>query len=90
MDRVRNSAKVDDATFLADEFNIPERNAARLVTPPGQVDAIAAEVSRRRKEDDPLAAKPTPQEPERDLVPDNDEERLKPVLHHPNERRGGG
>ena len=84
--------RVNDAKFLVDEFGIAPRKAADLVADadPAEISSINVEVSRRENDDDPLASVPTPQEPDRDLVPDNDEERLKPVLHHPNNRRGGG
>lgn len=74
-------SKTDDAVFLADEFGINEAAAAELVTPGEDSADIAAEARERRDEADRLAGVPTPEEPEQDLVADQDEVRLKPVLH---------
>ena len=79
--------KVEDAVFLHDEFGIAETEAAELVTPDGS-DTDAVRLHDQNK--DPLADVPTPRQPNRDMVEDTDEVRLKPVLHDRNERTGSG
>jgi hypothetical protein len=85
-------AAVTDAKFLVDEFGVNEQKAASLIAA-SHVEPEAAILTGLREADgqvDPLAGIPTPEEPRNDLVPDSDEERLKPVLHMKNKRTGGG
>lgn len=83
--------KLKDARFLADEFDMPEPDAAELVSDDArEADEISAETNRRRRERDPLAGVPVPDAPTEDHPQDNDEQRLKPVLRTPNDREGGG
>ena len=78
------SSKSEDAKFIADEFDVPERRAAEVVAGPDasetRIADLAADVHRKRKADDPLAGVPTPEEPESDFTADTDETRLKPVV----------
>ena len=83
--------RVDDAEFLADEFEMPNRKAADLVARPGSDrDAVKAEVDARQRADDPLEGMPTPREPAVEHEEDVDEVRLKPVLHERNDHSGAG
>ena len=86
-------SKVDDAAFLADQFDIPVANAAELVAS-SSYEQSAAEIqeatNRRLRDEDALEGVPTPQEPAHEQVADSDEVRLKPVLHGRNERNGAG
>lgn len=83
--------RVDDAEFLADEFEMPNRKAADLVARPGSDrDEIKAEVDERQRADDPLEGMPTPREPAIEHEEDVDEVRLKPVLHERNDHSGAG
>jgi len=83
--------RVDEAEFLADEFEMPNRKAAELVARPGSDrDAIKAEVDERQRSDDPLEDMPTPHEPAKEHEEDVDEVRLKPVLHERNDHSGAG
>jgi hypothetical protein len=77
----RTPSRTDDAVFLAEAFDINEAAAAELVAPGEDSADIAAEAREQRDEADRLAGVPTPEEPEQDLVADQDEVRLKPVLH---------
>lgn len=85
-------AAVMDAKFLVDEFGVDERKAASLIAEARRQPEAPVEVGLRAAEaqDDPLAGMPTPKDPKNDLIPDNDEQRLKPVLHVKNGRVGGG
>jgi hypothetical protein len=86
-----NPGKVDDAVFLHDEFGIDETVAADLITEePIGGEAVVDALGRRERAKDPLSDIPTPAEPPSDRIADNDEERLKPVLHQRNDRVGGG
>lgn len=83
---------VTDAKFLVDEFGVTEQKAASLIAQ-SHVEPeamILAGLFAAEAQDDPLAGVPTPKEPTKDLVPDNDEEPLKPVLHLKNKRNGAG
>lgn len=82
-------SEVDDATFIADEFDMPERDAAGLVTD-GDRSELTQKTMQRRKDEDPLSGEPTPEEPRRDFVADEDEVSLKPVLHEQHNRAGSG
>jgi hypothetical protein len=88
------SGAVTDAEFLADEFGIGEHRAASLVATGREqgetAEKLAWKVQQARRNDDPLAGLPTPQEPANDLTSDTDEEPLKPVLRVKNNRVGGG
>lgn len=88
------SGAVTDAQFLVDEFRISEPRAASLVAQGRgarrESEKIENGLRQVPQEGDPLASVPTPDEPANDLVKDNDEQRLKPVLHTPNNRVGGG
>jgi hypothetical protein len=89
-----DTSKADDARFLVEQFDVPERRAARAVlgetAPDSKVAELGAEVHRHVSGDDPLAGVPTPEEPATDLAGDTDEVRLKPVLHTRNQRTGAG
>ena len=83
-------SKYDDAEFLADEFDLPSRKAAELVSERGdEVDAITAEVAKRQDSENVLEGVPTPEEPTFEHGIDMDEVRLKPVLQERNDRSGG-
>jgi len=85
------ASKLEDATFLHDEFDIEENIAVELVSDsPVEADRIAEGVRSHDRRKDALAGVPTPREPAADRVADTDEERLKPVLHNVNDRVGGG
>jgi hypothetical protein len=83
---------VGDAKFLVDEFGMNEHKAASIIAETrAQPEALVkAGLRAAEAQDDPLAGVPTPREPKNDLTPDNDEERLKPVLHVKNKRVGAG
>lgn len=83
--------KVDEGTFLAEQFDIAPHKAADLVAPhSGQSSEVETEVRRKlRTGDDPLAGVPTPRSSD-DLTADTDETRLKPVLRNGNDRTGAG
>ena len=89
----RPASKVDDAAFLADQFDIPVANAAELVASSSHGES-AAEIqeatNRRLRDEDALEGVPTPREPAHEHVADSDEVRLKPVLHSGNGRNGAG
>lgn len=84
--------KVEDVRFLAEQFDMPVRSAAELVLSSNspRVDDIVTEAARLDDEADVLEGAPTPEEPASDFVEDQDDVRLKPVLHSRNERAGGG
>lgn len=83
--------RVDDAEFLADEFDMPNRKAADLVARPGSdSETIKEKVADRQRADDPLEGMPTPREPAVEHEEDTDEVRLKPVLHERNDHSGAG
>lgn len=86
-------SKVDDAAFLAEEFDIPVADAAELVASSND-GPDAAEIqeatNRRLRNRDALEGVPRPHEPAHDQVGDSDEARLKPILHGYNERNGAG
>ncbi len=86
-------SKVDDAAFLADEFDVPVEKAADLVSSNGH-EQEAAEIqeatAKRLRDEDALEGVPPPHEPAHEHVADSDEVRLKPVLHSPNQRNGAG
>lgn len=82
--------KIEDGTFLAEEFDIPPAKAADLVTDdPSSEARIEVGVRKNLKQRDALEGVPTPRSSD-DFAADNDETALKPVLHTPNERNGGG
>jgi hypothetical protein len=85
------STKAEDAEFLVENFDIPIPTAADLVAGP-EIDVIDVELATRKLEasHDPLKGVPVPKEPTSDLVSDNDEVRLKPVIRKKNKRRGAG
>jgi hypothetical protein len=89
----RPPSKVDDAAFLADQFDVPVAEAAELVASRGEGQE-AAEIqeatNQRLRDEDALEGLPTPREPAHEHVADSDEVRLKPVLHSGNERNGAG
>ena len=76
-----------DAQFLTETFDIPAPRAAKLVhdAEPGDANAVPPP-----EPDDPLQGHPVPQASAGQFTVDADEERLKPVLHTPNNRTGGG
>jgi hypothetical protein len=92
--KVRTPTKVEDAKFLADEFDIPQPSAAEAVArediSESRVASLAAEVHRQRAKDDSLAGVPPPRGPAADLTSGADETALKPVLHCSNLRTGTG
>jgi hypothetical protein len=81
--------KVEDGTFLAEEFGIPANKAAELVSQPGEADQVEAGVQSNLRAADPLEGVPTPKAGP-DFSADTDEIRLKPVLHEKNNRAGAG
>ena len=81
--------KVEDGTFLAEEFDIPARKAARLVSSEGDAGKVEAGVHEKLRSADALEGVPTPRASD-DLTTDTDETRLKPVLHDKNNRTGAG
>lgn len=82
--------KVDDGTFLADQFDIPPRKAAELVSDgAAEADDVHAGVQHNIDANDPLEGVPTPESSD-DFTADADETRLKPVLHRPNKSGGAG
>jgi len=74
----RAPSKVDDAKFLADEFDIPERKAVEAVADGEDAASLAAELHLRRPADDPLEGVPTPQSTSGDFTADSEEARVKP------------
>jgi hypothetical protein len=85
-----DSSKTKDANFLVDQFDMDESEAAGIVTDsPAERDRVTDAARKHSHDKDPLAGAPTPEEPERDIVEDNDEVRLKPIVSN-NKRTGGG
>jgi len=82
-------SQLDDTMFLAEAFDIAEPAAADLVAEGEASSGLAAEATRQRAARDDLADVPTPDEPEQELVADQDEVRLKPVLHSRQDGPGG-
>jgi len=74
--------RVEDGTFLAENFSVAPQNAAALVAGDGQPKAEIENKLRRRQR--------SPDDATGDLIPDDDETRLKPVLKGANKRSGGG
>ncbi len=91
----RNRSKVgpqgEDADFLVEEFDMPARDAADLVSRDSDdTDRIAAKAAARQRKRDALKDVPSAESPQDDLVADTDEEALKPVVRRPNRRIGAG
>ncbi len=88
------SSPTEDAKFIADEFDIPERRAARAVAGDAasdeDVSEMTANVHRARTDRDALADVPTPESDPDEQTADSDETALKPVLHRNNQRLGAG
>lgn len=85
-----NSGKpADEAEFLVEEFELTEREASELVTADeGQAQETQSAVLRKRASNEALEDAPVPEAPVSDFTPDNDEERLKPVVRARNDRTG--
>jgi hypothetical protein len=81
--------KVEDGTFLAEEFDIPPPKAAKVVSTEGEADKVEAGVHDKLRSVDALEGVPTPKASD-DFTTDADETRLKPVLHDKNNRTGAG
>jgi hypothetical protein len=82
--------KVEDGTFLAKEFDIAPRKAAKLVSSDAEEsETVRDGVQQNLDGEDPLEGVPIPEGSD-DFTADTDETRLKPVLHRPNKRAGGG
>jgi len=82
--------QVDDATFLETRFGMTPRRASELVARAGVTPDEVRAGSEKRPPSDPLAHVPKPEAPADERPGDNDEQRLKPVLHEKNDRVGGG
>jgi hypothetical protein len=82
MSKSRQSQQVEDASFLAQEFDVPPAKAAKLVTPEGGDPSPI--------EDKLHDAMPRRDNAVDDLTADNDETPLKPVLKGENKRTGAG
>lgn len=90
-DRSKVAPQGEDADFLVEEFAVPASDAAALVTSDGgDADAVGAKVSERQRKRDALKDVPSAEAPRDDIVPDSDEQALKPVLRRPNRRIGAG
>jgi hypothetical protein len=91
-DKLRQQRK--DAQFLARNFDMSPDTASELVARQ-DVDAkdLGQSIKGRDgevKRSDPLADTPTPSQPKTQYTADADEQARKPVLHHRNNRAGGG
>lgn len=84
-------SREQDAKFVAETFDVPQRLAARLVAgagaPESEVVSIAANVERQRRRGE-YEGIPTPESDSEDFVADADETALKPVLRRSNKRPG--
>lgn len=75
------SDKAEEVGFLAETFEIPAAGAAALVAEGDAAEALTEAELRRERDVDELADAPVPEEPAAEIAMDNDEERLKPVVH---------
>jgi hypothetical protein len=71
----------EDVDFLHENFDLQTPKAAGLVTDDGdEADRLSREANERQLHKDELKDVPVPEEPERDLIEDADETRLKPLI----------
>jgi len=86
--------KLDDARFLVEEFNINERKAAAAVLDKEpsahEVEDLSRALMREQRSDDPLADKPTPEEPAEITIGREGAGHLRNVVHKGNNRAGAG
>ena len=81
--------QIEDGAFLAEEFDIPPRKAAKLVAGGDASGDLGSAIAQKVSSVDALKGVPAPQSAD-DFTADTDETRLKPVLHTPNKRAGAG
>lgn len=72
-----------EVDFLHEGFDMPTPNAAGLVTSDERdAERLSRAANKRQLHKDELKDAPTPKAPRKDLVPDADEEKLKPLIRN--------